>query len=143
MEEKQITVDGDTHFLPEFFMVIATQNPIDFEGTFSLPEAQLDRFLMQVKVGYTDHDTEKAMLDSQRTNNPIERIHAGAGLAELIKVQEEIKSVQVSNKIEKYILSIIEQTRVNEEIYLGASPRGRLALYRLGQCRLPLSDAIL
>jgi len=135
MEEKQITVDGVTHLLPEFFMVIATQNPIDYEGTFSLPEAQLDRFIMRLKVGYPDNDAEIAILNSQRTNHPIEGIHTVAGVSELIMVQEEIKSVHVSDKIEKYIVSIVKHTRENEEIYLGASPRGSLALYRLGQCR--------
>lgn len=135
MEEKQITVDGVTHLLPEFFMVIATQNPIDYEGTFSLPEAQLDRFIMRLKVGYPDNDAEIAILNSQRTNHPIESIHTVAGVRELILVQEEIKSVHVSDKIEKYIVSIVKHTRENEEIYLGASPRGSLALYRIGQCR--------
>jgi MoxR-like ATPase len=135
MEEKQITVDGITHFLPEFFMVIATQNPIDYEGTFSLPEAQLDRFLMRLKVGYPDQDAEIAILDSQKIKHPINGITTVVGISELIKVQEEIKSVHVSDKIEKYIISIVKNTRENEEIYLGASPRGSLALYRLGQCR--------
>ena len=135
MEEKQITVDGATHFLPAFFMVIATQNPIEYEGTFSLPEAQLDRFMMRLKIGYPEQDEEIAILNSQREKHPIENIHTIAVIDELIAVQEEIKSVHVSDKIEKYIISIVKNTRENEEIYLGASPRGSLALYRLGQCR--------
>lgn len=135
MEEKQVTVDGKTHHLPELFMVIATQNPIDYEGTFSLPEAQLDRFLIRLKVGYPDNDAEMAMLRSQKLSHPIESIQPVAEVNEIIKVQKEIKSVHVSDKIEKYIVTIIKQTRENEEIYLGASPRGSLALYRLGQCR--------
>ena len=135
MEEKQITVDGATHFLPAFFMVIATQNPIEYEGTFSLPEAQLDRFMMRLKIGYPEQDEEIAILNSQREKHPIENINTIAGIDELIAVQEEIKSVHVSDKIEKYIISIVKNTRENEEIYLGASPRGSLALYRLGQCR--------
>ena len=135
MEEKQVTVDGITHYLPGFFMVIATQNPIDYEGTFSLPEAQLDRFLMRIKVGYPEDDAEITILRSQRINHPIESIQTVAGISALIKVQEEIKSVHISDKIEKYIISIVKHTRENEEIYLGASPRGSLALYRLGQCR--------
>ena len=135
MEEKQITVDGVTHFLPAFFMVIATQNPIEYEGTFSLPEAQLDRFMMRLKIGYPEQDAEIAILDSQKLNHPIESMKTIAGIDELITAQEEIKSVHVSDKIEKYIISIVKNTRENEEIYLGASPRGSLALYRLGQCR--------
>ena len=135
MEEKQITVDGVTHYLPAFFMVIATQNPIEYEGTFSLPEAQLDRFMMRLKIGYPEQDAEIAILDSQRLNHPIESIKTIAGIDELLTVQEEIKSVHVSDKIENYIVSIVKNTRENEEIYLGASPRGSLVLYRLGQCR--------
>jgi len=135
MEEKQITVDGVTHFLPKFFMVIATQNPIDYEGTFSLPEAQLDRFMMRLKIGYPDENAEIAILASQKLNHPIEDIKTIAGIDKLISIQEEIKTVHVSDMIEKYIISIVKNTRENEEIYLGASPRGSLALYRLGQCR--------
>jgi len=140
MEEKQITVDGATHFLPAFFMVIATQNPIEYEGTFSLPEAQLDRFMMRLKIGYPEQDAEIAILDSQKIKHPIEGIKTIAGIDELITVQEEIKSVHVSDKIESYIISIVKNTRENEEIYLGASPRGSLALYRLGQCRAAFLD---
>ena len=140
MEEKQITVDGATHFLPAFFMVIATQNPIDYEGTFSLPEAQLDRFMMRLKIGYPEQDAEIAILNSQKVKHPIEGIKTIAGIDELITVQEEIKLVHVSDKIEKYIISIVKNTRENEEIYLGASPRGSLALYRLGQCRAAFLD---
>lgn len=135
MEEKQVTVDGISHLLPEFFMVIATQNPIDYEGTFSLPEAQLDRFLMRLKVGYPDKDAEIEILRSQKTSLPFNNVHAIEGVKDLLIVQEEIKAVHVSDKIEKYIVTIVKQTRENEEIYLGASPRGSLALYRLGQCR--------
>ncbi len=135
MEEKQVTVDGITYFLPQFFMVIATQNPIDFEGTFSLPEAQLDRFLMRLKIGYPDEETEVDILRSQRTSVPIDNIGSVEVINELIKVQEEIKSVYVSEKIEKYIVAIVKETRESEEIYLGASPRASLALYRIGQCK--------
>ena len=135
MEEKQITVDGITHKLPEFFIVIATQNPIDYEGTFSLPEAQLDRFLIRLKVGYPQNDDERNILRSQQFAHPIESIQSVAEIRELSIVQEEIKSVFVSDKVEKYIIGIINKTRNNDEIYLGASPRGSLALYRLGQCK--------
>jgi MoxR-like ATPase len=135
MEEKQVTVDGKTHHLPYFFMVIATQNPIDFEGTFTLPEAQLDRFLIRLKIEYPDEDAEMAMVRSQKLFHPFENIKPVTEVDEIIHVQKEIKTVFVSDKIEKYIVSIINRTRDNEGIYLGASPRGSLALYRLGQCR--------
>jgi MoxR-like ATPase len=135
MEEKQVTVDGVTYLLPQFFMVIATQNPIDFEGTFSLPEAQLDRFLMRLKIGYPDEETEVDILRSQRTSLPIDNIGSVEGINKLLKVQEEIESVYVSEKIEKYIVAIVKRTRESEEIYLGASPRASLALYRIGQCK--------
>ncbi len=140
MEEKQITVDGTTYFLPQFFMVIATQNPIDYEGTFSLPEAQLDRFMMRLRIGYPEQDAEISILNSQKLRHPIENVGTIARIDELIKVQEEIKSIHVSEKIEKYIISIVKNTRENEEIYLGVSPRGSLALYRLGQCRAAFLD---
>jgi len=140
MEEKQITVDGTTHLLPSFFMVIATQNPIEYEGTFSLPEAQLDRFMMRIKIGYPDQDAEKAIMESQKAQHPIESVETIAGINELLNVQEEIKTIFVSDKIERYIISIVTNTRENDEIYLGASPRGSLALYRLGQCRAAFLD---
>ena len=140
MEEKQITVDGVTHFLPAFFLVISTQNPIEYEGTFSLPEAQLDRFMMRLKIGYPEPDAEIAILESQKLNHPIESMKTVAGIDELLTVQEEIKTIHVSDKIEKYIISIVKNTRENEEIYLGASPRGSLALFRLGQCRAAFLD---
>lgn len=133
MEEKQITVDGTTYSLPQVFMVIATQNPIEYEGTFNLPEAQLDRFMMRVNIGYPGRKHEIEMLRAQKFDHPINTLKSVATLKELQKVKEEIKKVHLSELVEKYIISIINATRENDEIYLGASPRGSLALFRLGQ----------
>ncbi len=135
MEERQITVDGRTHPLANFFIVIATQNPIEYEGTFPLPEAQLDRFLIRMKVGYPRLDTERSILSSQQFKHPLDDLAPVANTEDLLKVREEVKSVHVSDKIERYIVNIVNKTRHNEDIYLGASPRGSLALYRLGQCQ--------
>jgi len=134
MEERQVTVDGITHQLPPVFMVVATQNPIEYEGTFNLPESQLDRFLMRVKIGYPDSAHEIQMLRSQQFSHPIESLQPVTQTEELMAVQEEIKKVHVSEHIEKYIVNITNATRKADDIYLGASPRGSLALYRLGQC---------
>lgn len=135
MEEKQITVDGFTHELPGVFLVIATQNPIDYEGTFRLPEAQLDRFLIKIHIGYPDNNTEKEIMKSQNFDHPINSITQVITEEEILFMQEEIKKVHVSEEIMHYIIRIIDATRENDNIYLGASPRGSLALYRLGQCR--------
>ena len=135
MEEKQITVDGFTHELPGVFLVIATQNPIDYEGTFRLPEAQLDRFLIKIHIGYPDNNTEKEIMKSQNFDHPINSISQVITEEEILFMQEEIKKVHVSEEIMQYIIRIIDATRENDNIYLGASPRGSLALYRLGQCR--------
>lgn len=134
MEEKQITVDGIAHMLPEFFLVVATQNPIEYEGTFSLPEAQLDRFLLRIRIGYPNSQSEKNIIRSQQFGHPIMTISKVADVDELIVIQRVLHHVHVSEKIEQYIVDIIQRTRFHEDIYLGASPRGSLALFRLGQC---------
>jgi len=140
MEEKQITVDGFTHKLPDVFLVIATQNPIDYEGTFQLPEAQLDRFLIKIHIGYPDNKAEKEIMKSQNIDHPINSINQVITEEEILFMQEEIKKVHVSEEIMQYILGIINATRKNDTIYLGASPRGSLALYRLGQCRAAFNN---
>ncbi len=134
MEENQITVDGKTHILPDVFMVIATQNPIEYEGTFNLPEAQLDRFMMRVNIGYPGKKHEIEMLRAQQYTHPINSLKSVVTLRDLQKVMEEIKKVHISELVEEYIINIVNSTRENDEIYLGASPRGSLALFRLGQC---------
>lgn len=140
MEERQITVDGKTHTLPDFFLVIATQNPIEYEGTFPLPEAQLDRFLIRLEVGYPHLDVERSILKSQQYHHPFTALSPVAHVDELKHIREEIKSVHVSDKLERYIVNIVDKTRHYDEIYLGASPRGSLALFRLGQCQAAFEE---
>ncbi|NMC47313.1 MAG: MoxR family ATPase [Chloroflexi bacterium] len=133
MEERQVTVDGESHRLPDAFIVFATQNPIEYEGTFPLPEAQLDRFLMKVRIGYPNFMDEMKILESQRQQHPIERLQAVTDIDELKHAQQAIKDVHVADAIKRYIIEIVEATRNNKDIYLGASPRGSLGLYRAGQ----------
>jgi MoxR-like ATPase len=133
MEERQVTVDGKTHPLPKPFMVLATQNPIEYEGTFPLPEAQLDRFMLRVRMGYPNAADEIEILDRQQLQHPIETLKSVIKVPELQEAMEEIKKVFVSEPIKKYIVELTTHTRQNADIYLGASPRGSLALYRTGQ----------
>ncbi len=119
MEENQVTVDGATYQLPNFFMVLATQNPIDYEGTFSLPEAQLDRFLMRLRFGYLDHDTEIELIAAQKQKHPYDDLQPVGSIDELLAVRSEAKNVFVAPEIAHYIVAIINKTRENEAIYLG------------------------
>ena len=133
MEERQITVDGKTHLLPEGFLVFATQNPIEYEGTFPLPEAQLDRFLLRIHIGYPVFIDEMRILESQKISHPIEALQPVVDTASILAAQKAVKEVHVSEPIKKYIVNIVETTRQDKDIYLGASPRGSLGLYRAGQ----------
>jgi MoxR-like ATPase len=133
MQELQVTVDGVTHKLPTPFLVMATQNPIEYEGTFPLPEAQLDRFLMRIRLGYPELADEIAILDSQQYAHPLESIGQVVTVEELTNAQERLKHVYVDPLVKRYIVDIVTQTRRHPDIYLGASPRGALALYRVGQ----------
>jgi MoxR-like ATPase len=133
MEEKQVTVDGITHVLPSPFMVLATQNPIEYEGTFPLPEAQLDRFLLRVRLGYPNPADEIEILDRQQLRHPIETLESVIAVEELRTVMEEIKKIYVSKAIERYLVDLVNRTRQSSDVYLGASPRGSLALFRTGQ----------
>jgi MoxR-like ATPase len=135
MEERQITVDGTTHPLPRPFMVLATQNPIEYEGTFPLPEAQLDRFLMRLELGYPLLEDEVSILDRQQYRHPINTLGQVVSSQELEEAQEEIKKVYVAPAVKKYMVEIVRQTRQHPDVYLGASPRGSLALYRTTQAR--------
>jgi MoxR-like ATPase len=135
MEERQVTVDGVTHILPEPFMVLATQNPIEYEGTFPLPEAQLDRFLLRVRLGYPALLDEIHILEKQQLRHPIDTLVAVISPEEVIQAQTAIKSVYVSDAIKRYIVELIRATRESGDIYLGSSPRGSLGLYRVGQAR--------
>ncbi len=133
MAERQITVDGLTHPVPRPSMVIATQNPIEHEGTFPLPEAQLDRFLLRLAIGYPSLVDEGDMLSRLREAHPIESIEQVAGDDELLAVQETIRSVYVHDVVRDYIVRIVHMTRRSPDVALGASPRGSLALYRTSQ----------
>jgi len=133
MEERQITVDGVTYSLPDPFIVLATQNPIEYEGTFPLPEAQLDRFLMRIELGYPGRNDEIEMLDRQQQVHPLDTLAQAVDARELIEAQTAIRTVYVDRLIKEYILGIVEATRKHDDVYLGASPRGSLALYRTAQ----------
>jgi MoxR-like ATPase len=135
MEERQTTVDGVTHLLPRPFMVLATQNPIEYEGTFPLPEAQLDRFLLRIRLGYPNLENEIRVLERQQFRHPIENLEQVASAEELSQAQEAVKSVYVSLAVKRYLVELTRRTREHNEVYLGASPRGSLALYRGGQTR--------
>jgi MoxR-like ATPase len=133
MEERQVTVDGITHLLPRPFMVSATQNPIEYEGTFPLPEAQLDRFLLRIRLGYPNYYDEISILEMQQIQHPIDRLGSVVNEDQLLNEIEMVKGIFVSVPVKKYIVDIVTQTRQNEDLYLGASPRGSLALFRTGQ----------
>jgi len=133
MEERQITVDGKTHKAPSPFMVLATQNPIEYEGTFPLPEAQLDRFLLRVRLGYPNPSDEIEILERQQLKHPIEDLKPVIKAKEILDAMNAIKKVYVSDAIKKYVIELVTQTRENADIYLGASPRGSLALFRTAQ----------
>ncbi len=135
MEERQVTVDGITHQIPAPFMVLATQNPIEYEGTFPLPEAQLDRFLLKVKIGYPSFSNEIEILELQQLKHPIESIQTVVTSEEIIESQEKIKHVYVSDAIKRYIVELTRATRDHNDVYLGASPRGSLGLYRASQAK--------
>jgi MoxR-like ATPase len=129
MEEAQISVDGVTHALPQPFVVLATENPIDYEGTFPLPEAQLDRFLLRIALGYPSRAGELEMLDRQHRRHPLDTLQQVVSVDDLKRAQEAVKGVHVSQPVREYIVSIVEATRRHEDVFLGASPRGSIALF--------------
>jgi MoxR-like ATPase len=135
MEERQVTVDGITHILPRPFMVMATQNPIEYEGTFPLPEAQLDRFLLRVKLGYPGSMNEIKILERQQFQHPIESLGKVITEEEVLEAQEEVKKVFVAPALKSYMVEITRRTREFPDVYLGASPRGSLTLFRTSQSR--------
>ena len=133
MEERQVTVDGQTLSLPQPFLVIATQNPIELEGTFPLPEAQLDRFLLRLRLGYPSRDEEVSILERFQSNNPLPRLKAVSTPEAFVKLQQARMHVRVSDSIRRYIADIVAATREHEALRFGVSPRGALALMRTGQ----------
>jgi MoxR-like ATPase len=134
MAENQITVDGKRLALPEPFFVLATENPIEFEGTFPLPEAQKDRFLLSLEIGYPDMESESQMLENQRRlNHPVTDIKPVASANEIIPLQEAVSKIHVDKVVKEYLLTLVNATRENSNLRTGISPRGSLALYRCAQ----------
>ncbi|MFC2037387.1 AAA family ATPase [Chloroflexota bacterium] len=135
MEERQITVDGVTYPMERPFLVLATQNPIEYEGTFPLPEAQLDRFMMRISLGYPSASDEITVLDRQQHSHPVNRLERVVSAEELVAAQERIKTVYIDDLVKEYIVRLVTSTRKHPDVYLGASPRGSIALYKTGQAR--------
>ena len=133
MSERQVTVDGQTRKLGPPFIVVATQNPHEFEGTYPLPESQLDRFMLRVKVGYPNRETERQILTAHRTGEPVDRLQPVINAADVVALQEHVRAVRVDPAIADYVLALTEKTRDHAEIILGASTRAALALYRATQ----------
>jgi MoxR-like ATPase len=133
MEERQATIDGVTYPMPSPFLVIATQNPIEYEGTFALPEAQLDRFMLRLRMGYPKAMEEIVILDEQKRLHPIDDLRQVLDLEELRQMQAGIKEIYVDQTVAEYIVRLVTATREHPDVYLGASPRGSINLYRSGQ----------
>ncbi|WP_062352707.1 AAA family ATPase [Bacillus kwashiorkori] len=133
MEEGSVTIDGYTYKLPQPFFVMATQNPIEYEGTYPLPEAQLDRFLLKMKMGYPTAEEEMEVLTRQEKVAPIESLDSVITTEELIEIQNQVKNVFVDASIKEYIIAIVRETRNHPQVYLGVSPRGSIALMKAAQ----------
>ncbi len=135
MEERQITVDGVTRKMPSPFHVLATQNPVEYEGTFPLPEAQLDRFLLRINIGYPAAAEEIAIVERQQYVHPIEQLSHMVDASDVLMLQETVKKIYVDDLVKQYIVALVEATRRHPSIFLGSSPRGSLALFRTAQAR--------
>ena len=133
MSERQVSIDGQTHPLPQPFLVIATQNPIEFEGTYPLPESQLDRFLLRISVGYPERELERRVLSSHRSGEPVDALAPTVNGAQVLALQAAVRDVRVDEAIEHYVLDIIAATRKCDDLAVGVSTRGALALYRAAQ----------
>jgi MoxR-like ATPase len=140
MEERQVTVDGTTYPLPQPFIVMATQNPVEFAGTFPLPEAQVDRFLMKVNLGYLDLAHEVQVLDRFQTESPIESLEPVASAEEVVQNQRAVQQIYVDEQLKEYVARITHRTRSHPDVSLGASSRGSLGLFRSAQARAALED---
>ncbi len=139
MEERQVTVDGATYNMPLPFLVLATQNPIEYEGTFPLPEAQLDRFTLRIRLGYVSKEEEVHILSAQQFKHPLENIEQVVNIDELLRLQGAVKQVYVDDTVKAYIIAITVATREHPDVYLGASPRGGLGIYKTCQALATLS----
>ena len=133
MSERQVSADGQTHPLPRPFMVIATQNPVEFEGTYPLPESQLDRFLLRIPLGYPERDVEFQVLSSHREGEPVDSLAPVLDCGQVAALQEAVRQVRMEDSINGYVLDLVQATRRCEELHVGASTRGALALYRAAQ----------
>ena len=140
MEEHQITVDGVTHPLHAPFMVLATQNPIEYEGTFPLPEAQLDRFLMRINLGYPSVEEELKIISEQEIAHPITVLESVTTPAGIVEMQETVNTIYVDSLIREYIVKLTESTRSHPEVYLGASPRASLGLFKTARALALISE---
>ena len=135
MEERQVTADGVTHIMPDPFLVLATQNPIEYEGTFPLPEAQLDRFLLRITLGYPSRTEEVAIIEMQQKEHPVDSVEQVVSVEEVAVLQAAAREVYVDGLIKEYVVNLSDSTRRHEAIYLGASPRGSLGLFRAAQAK--------
>lgn len=135
MEERTVTIAGETHVLPQPFIVLATQNPLESAGTFPLPDAQLDRFLLTIRQGYPNRMHEKEMLRRFRQQDPLRSLQSVVSLADILSLQEKAKQVEIHEEVEDYLLDIVEKTRQHELVEIGVSPRGSLAFMRAAQAR--------
>lgn len=133
MSERQVSVDGTTHLLERPFMVVATQNPLEFEGTYPLPESQLDRFLMRISVGYPDRGQELRVLVNHRAGEPVDRLDAVLTGKQVEELQDEVRRVRVDDSINEYLLDVVQATRTSEDLQVGVSIRGALSYYRACQ----------
>jgi len=133
MSERQVSADGQTHPLPRPFMVIATQNPVEFEGTYPLPESQLDRFLLRIPLGYPKRDVELQVLTSHREGEPVDSLSPALDCDQVAALQAAVRQVAFEDSINQYVLDIVEATRRCDELHVGVSTRGALALYRAAQ----------
>jgi MoxR-like ATPase len=133
-----MTVDGVTYPLPQPFLVVATQNPIEYEGTFQLPEAQMDRFLLRIDLGYPTPRDEVQMISNQQLAHPLESLEQVVQVQDLKEAQAAVRRVEMTDEIKEYVVDVVNATRDQSELYLGASPRGSLALFRSSQARAAL-----
>ncbi len=142
MNERQVTIEGLTRALPTPFLVLATQNPVDFRGTYPLPEAQLDRFMLRLSLGYPDEENELEMLFSRRTVDPLESLKPLTTAAQLLQIQSAVRDVQIEKDVGRYLLRIVRETRDRREVKLGVSPRGSLSFFRAVQAHAYLKGRL-
>jgi MoxR-like ATPase len=139
MEERQVTVDGTTYNMHDPFLILATQNPIEYEGTFPLPEAQLDRFIMRIQLGYPNPTEELTMLSAQQYEHPINNMDQVVTVQELLSAQQAIREMYIADEVKRYIVDLVTATRNHPDVYLGSSPRGSIALLRTVQARAAMA----